>query len=206
MGDYLEARGYQLSRAANGKHGIEFLSRLTRKSPSPDLIVCDVMMPQMDGYEFVRTLRTMPGQKRLPVIFLSAKNELNDRIQGLKEGADAYLVKPFEPNELVALADAMLRRSEHLQTVGSALGRWRDLGEPTINIQFEIELTNTEGKVLRYVARGLSNKEIAKEMGLSQRTVETHVSNMLQKTTMHNRTELTRWAFESYRTYVPKQT
>jgi DNA-binding NarL/FixJ family response regulator len=200
IGEYLEARGYQLSRAANGKHGIEFLSRLTRESPSPDLIICDVLMPQMNGYEFVRTLRVMAGREMLPVIFLSAKGEANDRIRGLKEGADAYLAKPFEPNELVALADAMLRRSEHLQTANSALGRWRNLGEPTIDIRFEVELTKTEGKVLRYVTRGFSNKEIAREMRVSQRTVETHVSNMLQKTTLQNRTELTRWAFESSHT------
>jgi DNA-binding NarL/FixJ family response regulator len=197
LGDYLEECGYQLSRAANGKHGIELLSQLTNKSPYPDLIICDVMMPQMDGYEFVRTLRTMLGREMLPIIFLSAKREVNDRVRGLKEGADAYLVKPFEPNELVALADAMLRRSEHLQTVGSALGGWRNSGELTIGTQFEVGFTKTEGKVLRYVARGLSNKEIAKEMRVSIRTVETHVSNMLQKTLLTNRTRLTRWAVES---------
>jgi DNA-binding NarL/FixJ family response regulator len=197
MGDFLEERGYQLSRAANGKQGIEVLGRLARESRPPDLIVCDVMMPQMDGYEFVRTLRATPGREVLPVIFLSAKGEVNDRIKGLKEGGDAYLVKPFEPDELVALTEALLRRSEHVQTSGSGLDGWRNLGEPAIAIQFDVELTTTEGKVLRYVARGLSNKEIAKEMGVSQRTVESHVSNMLQKTTLTNRTELTRWAIES---------
>jgi DNA-binding NarL/FixJ family response regulator len=197
IGNYLETQGYQLSRVANGKRGIEFLSQLTRESPSPDLIICDVKMPQMDGYEFVRTLRAMPGRERLPVIFLSAKREVNDRIRGLKEGADAYLTKPFEPNELVALTDAMLRHSEHLQTVGSTLRGWQNLGERTIDIRFDVELTKSEGKVLRYVARGLYNKEIAKEMCVSIRTVESHISNMLRKTTLENRTRLTRWAVES---------
>jgi DNA-binding NarL/FixJ family response regulator len=197
MGDYLEEQGYQLSRAASGKQGIEVVSRLAKESRPPDLIVCDVMMPQMDGYEFVRTLRAMPGREVLPVIFLSAKGEVPDRVRGLKEGGDAYLVKPFEPDELVALAEALLRRSEHAQTSGSRQEGWRNLGEPAIVIQFDVELTKMEGKVLRYVARGLSNKEIAKEIGVSQRTVESHVSNMLQKTTLTNRTELTRWAIES---------
>jgi DNA-binding response OmpR family regulator len=135
MGDFLEERGYQLSRAANGKQGIEVLGRLARESRPPDLIVCDVMMPQMDGYEFVRTLRATPGREVLPVIFLSAKGEVNDRIKGLKEGGDAYLVKPFEPDELVALTEALLRRSEHVQTSGSGLDGWRNLGEPAIAIQ-----------------------------------------------------------------------
>jgi len=76
MGDYLEEQGYQLSRAASGKQGIEVVSRLAKESRPPDLIVCDVMMPQMDGYEFVRTLRAMPGREVLPVIFLSAKGEV----------------------------------------------------------------------------------------------------------------------------------
>ena len=89
MKDFLEERGYQLSRAANGKQGIEIVNRLARESHPPDLILCDVMMPLMDGYEFVRTLRAIAGRKLLPVIFLSAKGELNDRIQGLKEGGDA---------------------------------------------------------------------------------------------------------------------
>jgi len=229
MGDYLEEQGYQLSRAASGKQGIEVVSRLAKESCPPDIIVCDVIMPQMDGYEFVRALRAMPGYEVLPVIFLSAKGEVHDRIRGLKEGGDAYLVKPFEPDELLALTEALLRRSEHAQTAGSDEEGWRNLGEPAIanqgygprgkplvrqaqprtpitpqgagNVPVEIQgavaLTTKEGKVLRYVARGLSNKEISKELGVSQRTVESHVSNMLQKTTLKNRTELTRWAIES---------
>jgi DNA-binding NarL/FixJ family response regulator len=97
----------------------------------------------------------------------------------------------------MALTEALLRRSEHVQTNGSGQAGWRNLGEPAIDLQFDVALTTTECNVLRYVARGLSNKEIAKEMGVSQRTVESHVSNMLQKTTLTNRTELTRWAIES---------
>jgi len=87
-----------------------------------------------------------------------------------------------------------------VQTTGrsqSGQEEWRNLDEPAIAIQCDVELTTKEGNVLRYVARGLSNKEISKELGVSQRTVESHVSNMLQKTTLTNRTELTRWAIES---------
>jgi DNA-binding NarL/FixJ family response regulator len=197
VGDFLEEQGYQLSRVANGKQGIEVLARLTKESRSPDLIVCDVMMPQMDGYKFVRTLRAIQGYEVPPMIFLSAKGKANDRIKGLKEGGDAYLVKPFEPDELVALIEALLRRSKHVHTSGSGQERLKNLGEPAISIQFDVELTTTEGKVLRYVARGCANKEIAKEMGVSQRTIESHVSNMLLKTALANRTRLTRWAVES---------
>jgi DNA-binding NarL/FixJ family response regulator len=197
MGDYLEEQGYRLSRAVNGKQGIEVFSRLARESRPPDLVVCDIMMPNMDGYEFVRMLRSMPGREVLPVIFLSAKGEVHDRIRGLKEGGDAYLVKPCEPVELVALAESLLRRSERVPASGSTPEVWRNLGEPVIDIQFQVDLTKTEVKVLRYVTRGLPNKEIAKEMRVSPRTIESHVSNILQKTALTNRTELTRWAIES---------
>jgi DNA-binding NarL/FixJ family response regulator len=197
MGDYLEEQGYQLSRAVNGKQGIEVVSRLARESRSPDLVVCDIMMPHMDGYEFVRMLRAMPGREVLPVIFLSAKGEVHDRIRGLKEGGDAYLVKPCEPVELVALTESLLRRSEHVPPSDSKPEVWRNLGEPVIDIQFQVDLTTTEVKVLRHVTRGLPNKEIAREMGVSPRTIESHVSNILQKTALTNRTELTRWAIES---------
>ena len=198
MGDYLEEQGYQLSRATNGKQGIEVVSRLARESRPPDLVVCDIMMPRMDGYEFVRMLRAMPGREVLPVIFLSAKGEVHDRIRGLKEGGDAYLVKPCEPVELVALTEALLRRSEQeVPTSGSNPEVWQNSGKSVIDIQFKVELTTTEVKVLRYVTRGLPNKEIAKEMGISPRTIESHVSNILQKTALTNRTELTRWAIES---------
>ena len=127
MGDYLEEQGYQLSRATNGKQGIEVVSRLARESRPPDLVVCDIMMPRMDGYEFVRMLRAMPGREVLPVIFLSAKGEVYDRIRGLKEGGDAYLVKPCEPVELVALTEALLRRSEQeVPTSGSNPEVWQN--------------------------------------------------------------------------------
>jgi DNA-binding NarL/FixJ family response regulator len=196
MGDFLEEQGYQLTRAVNGRQGIEVLSRLSRESRAPDLVVCDIMMPQMDGYEFVRTLRSMPGREVLPIIFLSAKGEVHDRIRGLKEGGDAYLVKPCEPVELVALTESLLRRSEQVQAAKSVPEKWQDTGDPAIDIQFNVELTKTESKVLRLVTRGLSNKDIAKELGISPRTVESHVSNILQKTALSNRTELTRWALE----------
>ncbi len=84
-----------------------------------------------------------------------------------------------------------------MQTTGNGQAGWQNLGEPAIAIHFDVKLMTTECNVLRYVARGLSNKEIAKKLGVSLRTAESHVSSMLQKTTLTNRTELTRWVIES---------
>jgi DNA-binding NarL/FixJ family response regulator len=184
--DYLEFRGYEVVAASNGLEALEVMRRLT-----PDLIICDVMMPEMDGYTFVQTLRSDRATDWIPVIFLSARGQTADRVRGLNTGADAYLVKPFEPEELVAQVEATLKRTERLlQMQGAPV-------QPVIQLDREVELTPTETKVLQYVARGMSNREIAEVMGVSQRTIESHVSNMLAKTGLHNRTELARWAIES---------
>jgi len=188
MGDFLEKRGFQVTRANDGHQGLDCAQRET-----PDLIVCDIMMPKMNGYELVQFLRQSPPQRHwTPVIFLSAKGELTDRIKGLQEGADAYLVKPFEPDELIALIDSLIRRA-------SPGGNIRPLSPgtpgPQAGCSFE-DLTPTEQRVLSLVVRGLANKLVAKEMKVSQRTVESHVSSILQKTSFTNRTELTRWALE----------
>jgi len=184
--DYLEFRGYEVVAASNGLEALEVMRRLT-----PDLIICDVMMPEMDGYTFVQTLRSDRATDWIPVIFLSARGQTADRVRGLNTGAEAYLVKPFEPEELVAQVEATLKHTERLlQMQGAPV-------QPVIQLDREVELTPTETKVLQYVARGMSNREIAEVMGVSQRTIESHVSNMLSKTGLHNRTELARWAIES---------
>ena len=184
--DYLEFRGYEVVAASNGLEALEVMRRLT-----PDLIICDVMMPEMDGYTFVQTLRSDRATDWIPVIFLSARGQTADRVRGLNTGADAYLVKPFEPEELVAQVEATLKHTERLlQMQGAPV-------QPAIQLDREVELTPTETKVLQYVARGMPNREIAEVMGVSQRTIESHVSNMLAKTGLHNRTELARWAIES---------
>jgi DNA-binding NarL/FixJ family response regulator len=184
--DYLEFRGYEVVAASNGLEALEVMRRST-----PDLIICDVMMPEMDGYTFVQTLRSDRATDWIPVIFLSARGQTADRVRGLNTGADAYLVKPFEPEELVAQVEATLKHTERLLQVQGAPV------QPAIQLDREVELTPTETKVLQYVARGMPNREIAEVMGVSQRTIESHVSNMLSKTGLHNRTELARWAIES---------
>ena len=187
-GDLLEGQGYAVNRAHNGRDALSVLEKSV-----PDLIVCDIMMPELDGYRFVQEVRSNPQLSWLPVVFLSAKGEVNDRIKGLKGGADAYLVKPFEPEELVAIVEALLSRSDRLQQPPNGSPE----PEKAMILNFDVALTPTEQRVLHYVARGQSNKEIAKELMVSQRTIESHVSNMLIKTGLSNRTELTRWAMEN---------
>lgn len=187
--DYLEFRGYQVTTAENGREALELLEQ-----EIPELIICDVMMPEMDGYTLVQHIRENPATEWVPVLFLSAKGQSQDRVKGLNTGADVYIVKPFEPEELVAQVESSLKQASRLikhQNSGVVSSG------PKIKVRKNVELTPTELKVVQLVARGKANRDIAEIMEVSQRTIESHVSNMLGKTGLHNRTELARWAIES---------
>jgi DNA-binding NarL/FixJ family response regulator len=186
--DYLEFRGYEVQTADNGKEALNLLSQNL-----PDMIVCDIMMPEMDGYALIENVRQDPRTSWIPVLFLSARGQSQDRIKGLNLGADVYMVKPFEPEELVAQVESSLKQTNRLLLHTDGIG---DDNSP-IQVPASVELTPTELKVVQLVARGLANREIAQQMNVSQRTVESHVSNMLGKTGLSNRTELARWAIET---------
>ncbi|AOM82396.1 response regulator transcription factor [Salisediminibacterium beveridgei] len=103
LSEYIAEEGYHAVQAFNGKEMLEVVNN--RKV---DLVLLDVMMPEMDGMEALKELRT---RRNIPVIMVTAKSDENDRIEGLKSGADDYIVKPFSPKELVARIEAQLRRS-----------------------------------------------------------------------------------------------
>ncbi|MEB3228018.1 MAG: response regulator transcription factor [Synechocystis sp.] len=186
--DYLEFQGYQVSTAGNGREALDSLTKET-----PDMIICDIMMPEMDGYTFINQVRADARTSWIPVMFLSAKGQSQDRVKGLNNGADVYMVKPFEPEELAAQVESSLRQANRLMGHQN-----RPLDDsPRIQVPSNVELTPTETKVVQLVAQGMSNREIAEKLKVSQRTIESHVSNMLNKTSLHNRTELARWAMQS---------
>lgn len=190
--DYLEFRGYDVITAENGKQALEALEA---EKDNPDMIICDVMMPEMDGYTLVEQVRENPKTNLIPFLFLSAKGHSADRVKGLNKGADVYMVKPFEPEELVAQVESSLKQASRLlaQKPPGLIS-----SEPIFqNVPADVTLTPTELKVVQFVSQGMANREIAEEMNVSQRTVESHVSNMLGKTGLHNRTELARWAMEN---------
>ncbi len=187
--DYLEFRGYDVITAENGREALDILGE-----DMPDMIICDVMMPEMDGYSLVEHVRQDPKTNWIPVLFLSAKGQSQDKVKGLSTGADVYMVKPFEPEELVAQVESSLKQASRLMVRQPSRG---GDGAHRIQVPFDVELTPTELRVVQFVARGMANREIAQELKVSQRTIESHVSNMLGKTGLHNRTELARWALEN---------
>lgn len=187
----LREEGYEVTTARSGAEALVAIS-----VGVPDLIISDIRMPRMDGYQFARALRSNPRTELIPVIFLTAKGERKDRIAGIRTGVDAYLVKPFDPEELLAVVSNLLGRVERTgaelaRLVSNAKGVEHTASQFTPDEDF----TESEARVARLVAEGLSNKEIAAELGSSVRTIEGHVSNILSKKGWSNRVEIARHVF-----------
>lgn len=189
VAETLRAEGYEVTSA---RRGAEALTRIAESLP--DLIVSDIRMPGMDGYELVRNLRASARARLIPIVFLTAKDETADRIAGFRSGVDAYLTKPFEPDELLAVVANILKRVESTHAEIARLFGRTDLSEQE-SVRDE-ELTDAEWRVAEAVARGLSNKEIAAEFNLSLRTIEGHISHILDKKYFSNRVEIARYVLE----------
>ncbi|OUC12445.1 MAG: DNA-binding response regulator [Alkalinema sp. CACIAM 70d] len=188
---YLSKRGYCVQDAASGLDALT----LFEQDP-PDLIVSDVLMPEMDGYEFCRRVRASRIGQLLPFIFLSSRADVEDRVQGHSMGADDYLIKPFEPRELLAKIEAQLERSRrtHAEII-RLLQQVSHSPEPQ-TVPHPLPLTPAEEKVFWQVIQGYTNKQIGEHLFVSPRTVQTHLSNILNKLQLENRSQLVRYAFE----------
>ncbi len=178
----------------------------------PDVIISDIMMPEVDGYQFLEKLRENPRFQGIPVIFLTARGMTSDRIKGYQAGCDAYLPKPFDPEELEAIIKNLLERqkvnekassdSAKLEEIAQEIRELKQqLGQQQSNLTttpppIKIDLTPREQSVLDLVAEGLMNKEIAARLETSVRNVEKYVSRLFSKTGTNSRTELVRFALK----------
>jgi DNA-binding NarL/FixJ family response regulator len=203
---YLEDSGFEVNVAPNAKQGWELL-----QTTLPDLVITDIMMPQVDGYQFLKQMREDPRFKALPVVFLTARGMTSDRILGYQAGCDVYISKPFDPDELVAIVQNLLqRRAAQNSEEGDETGM-ADLARQIAEIKalltgttgivqtpppIKVDLTPREQSVLDLVAQGLMNKEIARRLETSVRNVEKYVSRLFSKTGTNSRTELVRYALE----------
>ncbi|BFM38768.1 response regulator transcription factor [Synechocystis sp. LKSZ1] len=204
---YLEDGGeFQVHAASNAIEAWDYL-----QYHLPELIISDIMMPQVDGYQLLAQLRADPRFKSLPVIFLTARGMTCDRIQGYQSGCDAYLSKPFDPEELEAMIHNLLARrqvnleasseSNKLQEIYQEIRTLKEqishpAGLTTTPAPMKIDLTPREQSVLDLVAQGLMNKEIASQLKTSVRNVEKYVSRLFGKTGTNSRTELVRFALQ----------
>ena len=184
----LTKEGFDVTTA---RSGAEALVRINESIP--DLVVSDVRMPGLDGQQLALSLRSHPRTELVPIVFLTAKDDRKDRLAGLRLGVDAYLTKPFDPEELVAVIRNILGRVERTSAELSRLvmASRGATGSDRAG-DHDPDFTEAESRIAGLVATGLSNKEIAAELGVSVRTVEGHISNILSKKGWSNRVEIAR--------------
>lgn len=184
----LRAEGYEVDAVRSGEEALVHVAQSL-----PDLIVSDIRMPRMDGHALARQLRSNSRTDLIPIVFLTAKGDMSDRIAGFRLGVDAYLAKPFEPDELLAVIANILKRVERTHAEIARL-----VGKTSEELSFsDEELTEAEQRIALAVAQGLSNKEIASELSISVRTVENHISHVLAKKNFGNRVEIARYVLAS---------
>jgi DNA-binding NarL/FixJ family response regulator len=204
---YLEdSEEFDVEVASNANEAWEFL----QKDP-PELVISDIMMPQVDGYQFLHKLRNDSRFQAIPVVFLTARGMTSDRIEGYNAGCDAYLSKPFDPDELESIIKNLLERRRVSVNANSESAKLEEIVQEIKEIKqqlgkqqtftttpspIKIDLTPREQSVLDLVAQGLMNKEIASRLETSVRNVEKYVSRLFSKTGTNSRTELVRFALK----------
>ena len=152
------------------------------------MIITDIMMPLIDGYEFIKMLRLHDQLLNIPIILLTAKGMTEDRIRGYDLGCNAYLTKPFDPKELLSIINNLFNNINLLQTFQNDNNN--TLFQSSNSVMLIEKLTNREMTILKLVSKGYKNKEIAQQLQVSTRNVEKYVSRLLTKTSTRNRTEL----------------
>ncbi len=166
---YLEKNNYEVITAQNGIEALEKVKKF-----DPDLLVLDIVMPEMNGHEVCKKIRKDKKYRDIPIIYLSSLAEKQSIVSSLELGGDDYLTKPFDPNELIARINAILRRIKGRQV--------------TSEKQIE-ELTYQEQKILQYMEEGYTNKEIALKLTLTEGTVKVYNHIIYQKLQVRNRTQ-----------------
>jgi DNA-binding NarL/FixJ family response regulator len=194
MRTVLELEGYHVQAVSNGRLGIEAL-----RAEKPDLVLCDVMMPELDGYGVLALMRSKSETVDIPFIFLTAKGEKADVRTGMNSGADDYLVKPVSIRDLIDAIESRLRRKrEQVVNAVPAL--------PSFDSPAPLEslgLTPKEAEVLLWIAQGKSNSETAILLGSAEATVKKHMERILQKLDVENRGAAALIAIETLTRNVP---
>jgi DNA-binding NarL/FixJ family response regulator len=181
----LRLERYRVLAGENGRVGLE-LARRER----PDLILCDVMMPELDGHGVLKALRDDPATRELPFIFLTAKGERTDLRSGMNLGADDYLTKPVTRVDLLGAVEARFKRQE--QVAGHEFRPDFSSAEPL----WKLGLTPRVAEVLLWVAQGKTNADIAAILGISESTVKKHLLEIFQVLGVETRSAATLRALE----------
>jgi len=172
--------------AENGLVGVQLA-----KKEKPDLILCDVMMPTLDGYEVIAALRADPATVTIPLIFLTAKGERPDIRAGMNLGADDYLIKPVAKSDLLAAIQSRLERAAQ-----QATPEFRPNFDSAEPLEITLGLTPRVAETLLWLSQGKTNSEIATILGNSESTVKKHVLEIFEKLGVETRTAASLRALE----------
>ena len=185
--DALPMYGYHTDVAEDGLLGLEYLEKHYKTT---DLVLLDIMMPNMDGWETLRKIRENQFYSTIPVIMLTAVDEDYKQISGLKTGADDYIVKPYILPNLLARIEALIRRSN-----------WSKLRNPGAVSKEAMEqiskLTQRELEILKMVSVGATNADIAEKLFVKEVTIKTHLNNIYKKLNVENRVQAVLLAIET---------
>jgi DNA-binding NarL/FixJ family response regulator len=212
VGNYLHNQGYQVTTCSSADALLDLLGNRTDDGDLPrvpDVIISDVRMPGKDGVQLLRWIRQDSRLKKVPVILLTAKAMTKDRIDGYNAGADVYLPKPFDPDELVAIVDNRIARQKQLKKGSEGMLRM-ELKEEISRIKqlmkknsdnvvkkTDVYLTLGEREVLDLISKGYSNAEIATQRGTGVPHVKKIVTKLYKESKTKSRTQLIRWAIET---------
>ncbi len=184
LADVLPTFGYEVQVAYDG---LQALQVLTNKDHDIDLVILDVMMPNMDGFETLKVIRSKDYLESLPIIMLTAVDTEQKQIFGLKFGADDYIVKPFSLPNLLARIEAILRRvrvtEKELASKNKAVNVRVNSEDPIV------PLTQRELEILECVAKGDNNLAISEKLFIREVTVKTHLNKIFKKLNVGNRTQ-----------------
>ena len=183
MKTILQMEGFDVRVAPNGQSG---LARLRDKRP--DLILCDVMMPIMDGHSLLEVLKSDNTLGDIPFIFVTAMDERADVRRGMSAGADDYLSKPFSADELLTAVNGRINRHARI------LRNHRKSGSQEEYSDLCEKITKREREVLLMVGKGHTSRDIAERLGVSIKTVEVHRANLMHKLDAGNAAALARWS------------
>jgi DNA-binding NarL/FixJ family response regulator len=173
----LRLEGFIPLEARDGREGVE-----TARRERPDMILCDISMPVMDGHAVLAALRSDPGTAAIPFIFLTARGGATDVRSGMNLGADDYLVKPVEVDDLLAAIEARMKRKEQL------IPAPKPRVEPSPALLVPLGLTEREAEVLFWLAQGKTNPELCILLGVQLTTIKKHLESIFQKLGVENRT------------------
>ncbi|MFN0207787.1 MAG: response regulator [Planctomycetota bacterium] len=184
----LEREGYQVKHFADGALAFASIER-----DPPDVVVLDLMLPSIDGFEVCKRIRANPRTAQIPILMLTARSEDIDQVAGLEVGADDYITKPFSPRVLVARVRSILRRGAHSESQSEfiKIGSIQiDSGRHEVKVDGErVTLTITEFKILRFLATRPGRvrprfeivEEVSGDVDVLERTVDAHVTSMRRK-------------------------